>query len=572
MDSSDLKPSTFAEDSCLWPRRLLHIETLRSYERQPGNIYGGHVCPEYNALSYTWGRLQLEENEMPDVKAIDIKQTSWTIPRIDPNHFTAERFAAVIADCASPHPFERNGVTVEFLWLDVACIDKTPGSREKALEIGRQTKIFRRAETVFVWLTTHDRSFYLSWYSELENYYVDQTCRTRGIPATEAATRNWSMEVTMILADFLADPWFSSLWTLQEAFLRPNATIIPGDAMKTDLGLIRLADITSFLSDIRYQSMIFNEKWKSNTKIGLATMIDQTGLLVCSDQDLMGLLTAASTRITRHEEDRVYGIMQVFGFQFGSSAPDSDAQRQFSLAELSDQFGSALLGEYPVLSQMHIHQDRIEPSKGWRLSQKSTVPLQLKKFHRDKPVRPSFETFAILSSEQVQGALWGKFSGPTTPFGPFRQRHLRSWPEAWDTSPSSAYIDRFMEWDLLWKDDHHLTLLLDWQMLDECPPDYRNRGSSQAAFLRSHVPDLIILLLGTQTLTCDEYSKSQRHAIGLLLRPRILSLDQGKLIEIGTWERVGLFTWIVSDIKDDVLFKDLTGNGPCWTHGTGFFG
>ena len=166
-----------------------------------------------------------------DVKAIDIKQTSWTIPRIDPNHFTAEIFAAVIADCASPHPLERNGVTVEFLWLDVACIDQTPGSHEKALEIGRQAKIFRRAETVFAWLTTHDRSFYLSWYSELENYYSDQMCRKGGIPATEAATCNWSMEVTMILADFLADLWFSSLWTLQKAFLRPNATIIPGDAM-----------------------------------------------------------------------------------------------------------------------------------------------------------------------------------------------------------------------------------------------------------------------------------------------------------------------------------------------------
>ena len=150
MDSSELIPPTFDEDSCLWPRRLLHIETLRSYERQPGNLYGGHVCPKYNALSYTWGRWQLEENEMPDVKAIGIKQTSWTIPRIDPSHFTAEKFAAVISDCASPHPLERNGVTVEFLWLDVACIDQTPGSREKALEIGRQAKIFRRAETVFV--------------------------------------------------------------------------------------------------------------------------------------------------------------------------------------------------------------------------------------------------------------------------------------------------------------------------------------------------------------------------------------------------------------------------------------
>lgn len=38
---------------------------------------------------------------------------------------------------------------------------------------------------------------------------------------TNIYLRNWVIEVTMILANFLADPWFSSLWTLQEASYRP---------------------------------------------------------------------------------------------------------------------------------------------------------------------------------------------------------------------------------------------------------------------------------------------------------------------------------------------------------------
>ena len=193
-----MPPGAF-DNSCSWPRRLLHIQTLRSYEWQPGNIYGGYRNPGYNALSYTWGRWQLCEDEPPEISAIRVKGTSWSIPRIDPAHFTAEKFAAVIADTADPHPSETDASGVDFLWLDVACIDQSPESREKA-------------------------------------------------------------------------------------------------------------------------------------------------------QDSMGLLTAAGNRTTRHEEDRVYGIMQVFEFQLGNSASDIDENGSFSLEELNDQLGSALLEKHPILS------------------------------------------------------------------------------------------------------------------------------------------------------------------------------------------------------------------------------
>jgi hypothetical protein len=39
-----------------WPQRLLHIPTMTSYEKESGDIYCQTQRPDYNILSYTWGR------------------------------------------------------------------------------------------------------------------------------------------------------------------------------------------------------------------------------------------------------------------------------------------------------------------------------------------------------------------------------------------------------------------------------------------------------------------------------------------------------------------------------------
>ncbi|KAL9064109.1 MAG: hypothetical protein Q9161_009080 [Pseudevernia consocians] len=243
---------------------------------------------------------------MPDVGAIRIKGTFWNIPRIDPIHFTAEKLRSIIAGTADPHPSESDASRVELLWLDVSCIDQTPASREKAQEIGRQAKIFRGAEHVFVWLTTHDQSFNTVWASEMEPRFQLMCGPTFH---TCVDIRDWTMEVTMIVADFLADPWFSSLWTLQETFLSPEAVILSGDAMKSSIDLFRLRFISEAFETIK-DALNYDEKTrKADGECGLGAMIDRTGLLVCLNQDSMGLLTAAGNRTTRHEEDRVYGII-----------------------------------------------------------------------------------------------------------------------------------------------------------------------------------------------------------------------------------------------------------------------
>ena len=160
--SKDVETDRKFEGIGNWPRRLLYVPTMESFEWQPGDIYGGRTAPSYNAVSYTWGRYGLDRRGVRkkkvhrNVKAIKIDGISWAVPRVDPKHFTADQLQKLIQKaCTTGSDLEN---PIEFLWLDVACIDqKDP--RQKMAEIGRQAVIFSGAQQVFVWLTKlHDDS------------------------------------------------------------------------------------------------------------------------------------------------------------------------------------------------------------------------------------------------------------------------------------------------------------------------------------------------------------------------------------------------------------------------------
>jgi len=154
------------DDSCDWPRRLLHVETMVSYLWQPGNKYGDHIEPPYNALSYTWGRWELKDGENPDVNALHIKDIPWKVPRIDPAHFTADKLLSTIR-VATIQNTSSNVTPVNFVWLDIACIDQAQDLEENTSEVGRQAKISKKSANVFAWLTSFksDSSF-KTWFEQ----------------------------------------------------------------------------------------------------------------------------------------------------------------------------------------------------------------------------------------------------------------------------------------------------------------------------------------------------------------------------------------------------------------------
>lgn len=78
------------DEDCEWPRRLLHVPSMTSMTWAPGNRYGDVFGPKYLAITYTWGRWRLGDNEERHIAALPIEGITWSVPRVSADHFTAE--------------------------------------------------------------------------------------------------------------------------------------------------------------------------------------------------------------------------------------------------------------------------------------------------------------------------------------------------------------------------------------------------------------------------------------------------------------------------------------------------
>ena len=219
----------------VWPRRLLHVETLTSHEWEDGNVYGGYISPRYNAITYTWGRRRIEDPKGPDsVSALPIKfkGPGWRIPSIKPSHFTVDEFRNILKVATTHIPKDKllsqtNWQPPEFVWVDIACIDQSESNPRSDAEIGRQAIIFRHADVVYTWLTTTRHQnfaknlkilFEFKSFDHLGIWNDTAMAETQHLPEARRASS--------ALTNILSDLWFSSLWTLQEAYLRPDAIIL----------------------------------------------------------------------------------------------------------------------------------------------------------------------------------------------------------------------------------------------------------------------------------------------------------------------------------------------------------
>ena len=84
-------------------------------------------------------------------------------------------------------------------------------------------------------------------------------------------------------------------------------------------------------------------------------VVEKSGLGAPAVENPMALYTVALNRTCSRPVDRIYGIMQLFGFQLGISAPDADIANPPQLPELELQLGQHLAMKFPIMSQMHVH-------------------------------------------------------------------------------------------------------------------------------------------------------------------------------------------------------------------------
>lgn len=576
MANVDLEAEEAALDG--WPRRLLHVPTMTSYEWQPGNIYGAATAPRFAAITYTWGRWRLEAGDRPDVQAITVNGVPWEIPRVNPDHFGSyDLHNALVKSQARVHPplidADEMGEAVEFVWLDVACIDQRDNDPRSAAEIGRQADIFSGADHVIVWLSTLDASRIETALMTLERSELFLTASydedEDGPPVTELLCQIYeSLQV------LFSDPWFSSLWTLQEAFLRDDAIIMSRDAQFARVPSPEGSNVFHH-APISYLDQLcrmlarrdITERLLPDPYSQIVELLRASGMLAIDSRSELDVYTATGSRTCSKDEDRIYGIQQIFGFRLGVSSRDSALGSHYNRRDLELQFDESLLMQYPVLSQMHVFARPAPAGYAWLVSTSSLVPSQVRLFGMQSDFANTRESLCKLSVRRVESKTWGYFEGQVCEFSEFLEAcHLY---ERGNDHPKGCYHETF----------HNLHMYNSACLKDS--PEYSDQGYVDvpperqrplAAWLAQKFKSdgLKILVLGSHATIGTHEMHSETKVIGLLL----LTMHGKSGIN---YHRFGLCSWYlthriygIASSRSEPDF--LRGKGHMWIETKGLFG
>lgn len=378
-------------DDCTWPMRLLYVEPkplnrMWVHRWSPDNWYGtSHdrklvQNPRYVAISYTWGRWRLKTAEKPEVRPLTILDGAWEVPRVRPECFETKSLKMMINSVCKYSEGMQTGrlafccrlqahrSIANYVWLDIACIDQRDESQEGAFEVGRQVPIFSRAERVYCWLHSLPSLWFKSWERELYQRLRDAASND------DDQKLNALRQLRAGFERIFADPWFSSLWTLQESYISKDIALYT-HTMCVFSGHEREGRQHFFISDLQNSLMELVRLCEADVSAAhpelfnsFRNMAEASGLAARAAEHPMAILAAAHRRTTQRENDRVYGIMQIFDLKLGKTKPGTPTGRgdPFTLPELEDELGAALLHHYPVLSQLHVHARDAGAGRGWR--------------------------------------------------------------------------------------------------------------------------------------------------------------------------------------------------------------
>jgi Heterokaryon incompatibility protein (HET) len=267
-----------------------------------------------------------------------------------------------------------------YVWMDVFCIHQQD-TDEKAAEIKRQAAIFKGAKTAYIWLTTHTNASLQRCFRDI--YYSSEQMFQAIEKGDEICT-----SILQIFASALErltdDEWFSSLWTLQEAFLRQDAQFLDrkGDSITmrfnddfVQMHLQWLTDIGKKVDDLLRELLSAGKMDYKRQKLDahrVRLVLYQTGLAALGQKHAMSLYSTAWNRRTRRVVDRILGIMQVFGASFDT--PPADMDEQDALNSLEDQLALFLASKSVTMSQLFTFNCPQPLGKSWRISEHIDIP------------------------------------------------------------------------------------------------------------------------------------------------------------------------------------------------------
>lgn len=343
---------------------------MTSLQRTGDSAYGTVKSPRYAILTYTWGRFRASS----DKPALEVKGLSWKVPPIKDEHFTVDDFRRVIAHM---------GQSVEFAWIDVCCIDQE-NSATKMYEVGRQAGIFKQATYAFAWLNFHTHEKLQGLFDvifDLDNIISGWGLEELSDDQKHTATRKLQC-ILSTLHSLMQDPWFTSLWTLQEAVLRRDAMILSTNGQPLTLPFhrehkIRLEMFCNLCWNIMANVDDYKDDWPPEAlplTLRLQQIIRTSGLFFTMTNNPNVQYGMAHYRVTRHPLDRVYAIMQIYGFRLGESLHPGVP---VTLDDLELQLAHQLTFQSPMLSQWFVHTAQPTDRRSWMISQHSHVPFEL---------------------------------------------------------------------------------------------------------------------------------------------------------------------------------------------------
>jgi Heterokaryon incompatibility protein (HET) len=202
------------EESHEPPKWLWDSQTGRTVPADDAMLREGYI-----AVSYTWGRW-IVKGEWRSIKGVP-----WRIPVVDPTR----------GDIADLLPILSKIPGNRYYWVDVLCIDQT-NEEEKQQEIAKQGSIFAKAKGVLVyaWSIPNGHQLALALCDLGDSVLWSLRLPQRGVFLGNSATYSGrypngdSGELSVYYAAMAmqADPWFSSLWTMQEMVLCPSGVLM----------------------------------------------------------------------------------------------------------------------------------------------------------------------------------------------------------------------------------------------------------------------------------------------------------------------------------------------------------
>lgn len=537
-------PFEFQSVEKYWPRRLLHIPTMTSVEKSGFNTYGTAREPKYSILTYIWGRFE-DRTSDPLPPRLPVIGVTWKIPAIQKEYFTAEDFQRVV------NRVGEDGV--EWAWIDIACIDQND-TPDKTDEIGRQASIFNNAKNVFVWLWKIPANTLKTGIDNLNEYGPELWFRNTSAAKTSLTTYELVDRLYRAFEIIFGDPWFSSLWTLQEVILRNDACVLSAEGDSIPLDSKSDVFLTMFINTCQN---IYNSLKELTLDINQANI--RNGRLEDEEQRTLDRVEEIKKKIlgagfyflftdnpnvqygiaqhrrTTYSEDRVYAIMQIYNLRVGKSIRPDDNP---SLGELIDEFALAINSKCPILGQAFIHTARPESGKSWRITEASRVPASLMVYKDAHP-----ESQVVQKSPSCVVAI-----GKCCPF-PNLIQLARKWKnpldsditfqlvlddyvkEPWDEASGFTTISRSFDKDTSWL--RHSTIL-----------------SSQFG-----QQNLFVFLLGDirAEWSMPRHTFERKH-VGLLLRREERSVRDGQDV---AFERLGLCSWVLRSERVQSLVEEL---------------